>query len=176
MNKNDKAKYPLSMRIYHWLVFAMVVTMISVGYSMSGLEVSDEKWQIYYMHKSSGLLLFVIMLARIYNRLKSKIPTLPKSVSVFDAKIAHIVHYLLYIVLLIIPISGMLMSVFGGRGLPFFFTTFLKGVTRQENISGAFWIVHTKLPIILMILVGLHVIGSFKHLIIEKVNIFKRII
>ena len=176
MSKEIKAKYPLSMRIYHWLVMLMVATLISVGYYMSGMEVSEEKWQIYYMHKSFGLLLLLIMLARIYNRWKSSVPKLPKSISIFDAKISSIVHYLLYIMLVIIPISGILMSVFGGRGLPFFFTTFFKDITRQENISGAFWIVHTKLPMILMILVGLHVLGSFKHLIVDKVNIFKRII
>lgn len=176
MQNENIAKYPLSMRIYHWLVVLMVISLVSIGYYMSNLEVSDEKWRLYFMHKSFGALFLIIMLARIYNRMQSKVPSLPKGVNIFDAKIAKIVHYLLYIILCIMPISGILMSVFGGRGLPFFFTTLLSQVGRYEEISGAFWLVHTKLPSILLILVSLHIIGSIKHLAVGKVNIIKRII
>jgi cytochrome b561 len=176
MNNVSLVKYPLSMRIYHWIVVLMVASLIYVGYYMSDLEVSDEKWKLYFMHKSFGTLFLIIMLARIYNRMRSKVPALPSNVNIFDAKISKIVHYLLYIILLIMPISGMLMSIFGGRGLPFFFTTFLTDLSRHEEISGAFWLIHTKLPSIILILVSLHIIGSIKHLIIDKVNIIKRII
>lgn len=176
MKEDILVKYPLSMRIFHWLVVLMVVSLISVGYYMSEMEVSDEKWKLYFMHKSFGALFLLIMIARIYNRIKSQVPDLPKSVNVFDAKISKIVHYLLYVILLIMPISGMLMSIFGGRGLPFFFTTFFASFGRNEEISGAFWLIHTKLPAIILILISLHIIGSLKHLIIDKVNIIKRMI
>jgi len=173
--KNDGIiKYSLSMRIFHWVVTLMVITLIVAGYIMSDMAVSEQKWQIYFMHKSFGLTLFIIVLMRIINRYRSKVPSLPKSISSFDAKLASIAHYMLYTLLLIMPLSGMLMSVFGGRGLPFFFTTFLSTITRQENISGFFWLIHTKLPIIMIILISLHVLGSFKHLLVDKVNIFKR--
>lgn len=174
--KNDGlVKYPLSMRIYHWVVFLLVIILITVGYVMSDMGVSEKKWQIYFMHKSFGLTLFLIVLARIINRLRSKIAPLPKTISLFDVKVASIVHFMLYVLLIAMPISGMLMSIFGGRGLPFFFVTFLSYINRQEEVSGFFWLIHTKLPVIMIILIILHVLGSFKHLLIDKVNIFKRI-
>jgi cytochrome b561 len=174
--QENQTKYPLSMKLYHWVAALMVGALIYVGYNMSDMPASDEKWRMYFMHKSFGLLFLIVMLSRLYNRFRSKIPPLPEKISIFDAKMSHIVHYLLYGVLIIMPISGIFMSIFAGKGMPFFFTTFFSDIAKHEEINGAAWIVHTKLPTIILLLIGLHLVGSMKHFIVDKVNLLKRMI
>jgi cytochrome b561 len=169
-------KYTLGVRLFHWVSAFFVITLLTVGFIMADMQPSPEKWQLYFMHKSFGLLFFIIVLLRIFNRYRSNIPQMPKGISSLEQKAAKIGHYMMYIIMFVIPFAGILMSVYAGKGLPFFITTFFEDVPKNPQISSIFWLLHVNLPLLLIAVITLHVIGSFKHLLVDKINIFKRII
>lgn len=71
------------------------------------------------LHKSFGLLIFGMILARTYSRLTTKVPGhLPGSSLEHFAATAS--HNLLYFFMWFMPLSGISMGYFGGKGMPFF--------------------------------------------------------
>ena len=59
---NHPEKYSLSMRIMHWLMGAMILMAIGVGWFMTGLdpEISTYKYDLYGAHKAFGTLLLLM--------------------------------------------------------------------------------------------------------------------
>ena len=80
------------------------------------------KGEYMFLHKSCGLLSFGLIGPRIVARLLSKAPpSLPGSaIEVFAAKSSHTI---LYWLMLSMGGSGVAMGYYGGKGLPFFYTT-----------------------------------------------------
>ena len=169
-------KYPVSMRLFHWVTVIFVLTLLTVGFVMSSMKPSPDKWQLYFMHKSFGLLFFLLIIARIINRYKSKLPATPSQFSPLEAKLSKIAQYSMYALLVFMPIAGGTMSVFSGKGLPFFFTTFLASVEKNADISGFFWLLHTNIPFLLIAIITLHILGVLKYIFIDKYNIIRRMV
>ena len=75
----------------------------------------------------------ICFLPRIAIRLTSKIPKLPEGSGIEHA-LATVSHWSLYGLMLFMPVSGIAMGYYGGKGLPFFFTT-ISGA-KKENKDG----------------------------------------
>lgn len=171
-------KYSLSMRIMHWTVSVMIITLLCVGTYMTDLPYGDEKLQIYTMHKSFGLITFILILIRIAARLSSDVPALPSAIKPMEAKIASWTVALFYLCMVLMPLSGYIMSMAGGRGINFLGTGHmvpdLIGIYPDfANIAGR---AHGVVAVVLTSLIALHIIGAIKHLVIDKMNLFKRMI
>jgi cytochrome b561 len=94
--------------------------------------------------------------------------------------LAKSVHFGLYVCLFLMPLSGYFMSSFyaGKNGFVSFFNLFKIPFFTEQNkdLLSFFSSSHEIISYIALILVGLHIAGSFKHLIFDKVNIFRKMI
>jgi cytochrome b561 len=167
-------KYNLPMRIMHWVLAVFVITIITVGFYMSDLPDSPEKWKLYGMHKSFGVLLLGLMTLRLVIRMRSEIPRMPAGIKRLDDMLAKVGVVGLYAFLFIMPLSGYIASDAGDYGVPFFGLMMPDLLAKNIELARAAMGVHKATAIALSLLVGLHIIGAFKHLIIDKINIFKR--
>ena len=93
----------------------------------------DKKMKGRYMfwHKSMGLLMGLCFVPRLAIRLTSKAPKLPEG-NALEHGLANISHLTLYGLMAFMPLSGIAMGYFGGKGLPFFFTT-IPGATKEQK-------------------------------------------
>ncbi len=168
-------KYSLSMRIVHWLMAALILTLIGVGLWMSDLPNEDpRKFQVYGLHKSFGVVALFFIIFRLSIRLRSSIPALPKQINAFDSKLSSITVLLLYICMFVMPLSGYMMSTFAGYPVHLFSLELPSLFNKNEVAAGFNHSLHVYTGYFLAFIIGLHVIGSLKHLVVEKVNLFKR--
>jgi len=86
---------------------------------MVSLEDGSTKWQWYDLHKSLGFLFVILLLARIFWRSTHHYPKFSSHSAVLES-LASITHLMLYLVMIILPISGYLDSAAGGYHFGFF--------------------------------------------------------
>lgn len=162
-------KYSLTMRIIHWLMAIMILGLIFTGWYMEGLpNDAPNKYDLYGWHKSFGLTAFFLVIIRILVRLTSKMPGLSPKMASWEVFAAKAGHFLLYLFMFAVPLSGIIMSAAGGYGLDFFFTEFNPPIEKNKELSRTAGEFHEVLPYILLGVVILHLLGVLKHKFIDK--------
>ena len=100
--------------IVHWLVASFILFQIATGSTMSNdfLALKDGKISVEEVDKNSwyhlvfGLTIFLLMVIRFILRIIIGVPKPTKKSSSLTIILAKIIHWLFYLVLFIVPISG----------------------------------------------------------------------
>jgi cytochrome b561 len=145
--------------------------LISVGYYMVNWEV----WSLYPIHKALGVIALLLVLPRAIYRTKKGFLPADDNASEALNKVIHYAHCSLLIGTLLMPISGMLYSGFGGYGIDVFGLTLVPNnytengaVPFNETIFVVAKTVHSYIAYALTALIVLHVLGAMKRHIFDK--------
>ena len=168
--RNSEQRWGLITVSIHWITALVVIGMFSLGLWMVELTYYDQWYrQAPFIHKSIGVLLFLLTVARLAWRLLNPKPAELKEHSPIERRLAHIAHTLIYLLLFAIMISGYLISTADGRSVEVFnwfsIPATLHGYEQQEDIAG---LIHLVLAISLITLVTLHAAAALKHHFIDR--------
>jgi len=170
MLTNSVERYGLFSRLLHWLMALMIFAMIGIGTYMADLDKGEPlRPQLYALHKAVGVTLLALAVLRILWILMSRPPAMPQVLRRWEVMLAKATIGLLYLLMLLTPIAGYLMSNAAGRPISYF-GLFDMPVLIGENhdlheVLGA---LHEFLAFSILALVGLHVLGALKHRLIDK--------
>lgn len=104
----------------HWTIAACLLCAIIMGLVAASLEESEATERVLAIHKSLGIAIFVLMLARLAWRLMRPPPPLPSSISRAQRIAAGLTHALLYLTVLAMPVAGYIAVAARGRETRFF--------------------------------------------------------
>ena len=174
--RNTATGFGLISRVLHGLIATLVIIMLAVGTIMGDLANKDLKGQIFFLHKSTGLVVLSLGILFIIWSLFNTKPGYPSNMSVLQRKIAKSVHGLLYLLLLAMPFSGWIMSTAAGKSPTFYglFVVPLPGIPQSKPLASFFAELHEIFAWSLFALICLHVLGALKHHFIDKDNILVR--
>lgn len=164
-------QYSKRMVIVHWLTLALLVVAWYLGESVHDAR-KDEVATItgYIVHALAGGAILLLTLARFYFRSKDGTP--PEMGKALLDKAAKVTHYLLYILLVLLPVSGVIQIVTSdvGKALLANDATML-----PKKFDGVYaHVVHEQLFDVLIVLVVLHILGALKHQFINKDGLMGR--
>ncbi|MEL7479132.1 MAG: cytochrome b [Pseudomonadota bacterium] len=174
--KNTTQSYGWVAKSLHWVSAVVVVGMFASGWWMVELNYYSDWYRTApFIHKSVGVLLLILTLARLCWKVNNMSPdAVGNAVEQFMAKAAHTVLYLLIVV---ICISGYLISTADGRGIEVFnwfvLPSFGELFSQQADTAG---VIHKYSAYGLMGLVLLHALAALKHHFIDKDNTLKRML
>lgn len=168
--------YPLAARILHWFIALLIIALLIVGDYMSEMPVSPLKWEIYGIHKATGVVVLFFVALRIFYRLSHKYPDLPNGTPKFNAILAKSNYLLLYILMLIMPLSGMFGSLLAGYDVSVFDLFTIHAFEKNAAISEIMWQIHGAGFNLFAIAIGAHIAGSIYHQFIIKDNLLRRMI
>jgi cytochrome b561 len=174
--RNTDNSYGLVSIGLHWLIAAAAIGLFALGVWMVELGYYDPWYQrAPQLHKSLGVLLFGVMLARLAWRRANPRPR-PIG-SALQNRVAAGVHSLLDVLLLTLAVSGYLISTADGRAIEVF-TLFsvpatLSGLAQQADIAGR---VHQLLGFALIGRTALHGGAALKHHFIDRDRTLKRML
>lgn len=160
---------------FHWVIFVLIVIGWSLGSYMSGLEFSPEKLRYVSWHKWLGVSVFLIAAARVAWRLTHAVPALPAAMPFWQRRAAVAMHVLLYVLILIIPITGWLFS--SAAGVP---TVYLGLVQlpdlleKNKALADVLRAVHATLNWSLLAVVLGHAGFALKHHLVDRDEVLRR--
>lgn len=193
---NPTTRYTRTAIILHWLIALGILFMLALGWFMTdlpreGVEASSYDlfnlgiytWQLneaatprafyFNFHKSVGATLLLLIAFRVFWRITHRPPALLSSLKEWERKLATATHHILYVLMIAMPLSGLIMTLYSKYGLKWFGIPVLPGLD-DKGIREAFLLVHQSVAIALALLIVLHIAGALKHRFINKDETLKR--
>lgn len=119
MSSNTSTRYGTVAMTLHWLIAIAIIGMLIGGKYMHGLPNTDpNKFLLYQLHKSTGITILVLTVARIVWRFAGPVPALPATMPTWERWAAHASHFLLYALMILIPLSGWAVASTSSSGVP----------------------------------------------------------
>ena len=100
----DRQQFTGSMRFLHWLMAALVLTMLGIGVAM--VASLGDYHRLVSIHRPLGILILILVVIRFVNRLFSALPPFPETMSPLERSGAHASEMLLYTLLFVQPLVG----------------------------------------------------------------------
>lgn len=156
--------------ILHWVPALAVIGLFALGWWMTGLTYAHPWYQpAPAIHEAVGILLFALMLFRLLWRAGDRAPKPEPGQKRWEIGAAHLAHFMLYLGVMVVLVSGYLISTADGRAISVFewfsVPATLSGIDGQEDIAG---LVHWYVALALMGLTALHALAALKHHFIDR--------
>ena len=152
----------------------LLMFQIPLGFYLVDLDFGENKITTENIHIIIGLIIFYLIILRLINNILNPTPKMKNSSFLGQIFIARLNHFLLYLTILLIPISGILKKLFGGESLIIFFKEIK--IKENFNLADQFYDVHIFANYILISLLSLHIFAVIVHKVFFKENLIKKIL
>ena len=163
-------------KLLHWLIALCVIAIIPLGIAMDNFKgpLGDT---LYNTHKSLGVLILVLMVARVGYRLGHGAPAPEPTLEPWRRAASNTVHTLLYVLLVVQPIVGYLANSAYGAITPFFglFEIPLL-LAKDEPLSERLFLVHRWTGFCIALLVLMHVGAALHHYFLRRDRVLHRML
>ena len=175
-SKNTSNSYGYISKYFHWIMGIIIIGMIILGLYMSDLPKSDEKFYYYGLHKSFGALVLILFFARLIWRQITIQPNLLGN-NKLEKRAAKAGHFVLYALMILMPLTGVLMSQGYGYDVSFFGLFVLPTLMGKNPELGAlFKDMHEIFSNGLIAILVIHVAAALWHHFIRKDNTLRRML
>lgn len=171
-----QARYSTVAIVLHWLIAAAIVFQIILAWRMDGK--TPEGFALVQLHKSVGITVLALSLARLAWRLTHRPPALPAGMAAWEKLLAHVAHVGLYVIMIGMPITGWIMVSTSRFQVP----TVLYGAIPWPHVPGLGHLAdpaksawngfgHTGHEVLAWgayVLIALHVAGALKHQLFSR--------
>jgi cytochrome b561 len=155
-------RYRAGAIVFHWTMFGLVVIVGTLGLLHDSWPKKTQGFWI-NVHALIGILLWLVLLARLGYRLRHSPPKLPAGLGAFARRFSSPVHLTLYALMFIIPIIGFVTFVYHGRVFDFGAFQLNFGIKKNRAIFGPTEDVHGYLSYALFAIAGLHALAALWH-------------
>jgi len=172
---NTSEKYGLLAKLFHWFTFIALIIQIPFGFYLVGLEFSDRRIDLENIHILIGITIFYFVLLRLIWKLFNPSPKSEHNFFKGQNLIAKTNHFLLYVGIFAITISGVLKKLYMGEKLNFFIFQY---AFKESNfqLADSFYVVHIYANYLLIALVSLHILATVAHHVFFKDKILKKML
>lgn len=172
--------YSPAARMLHWIVAGLVFVTVPIGvvmvYRGNTLNLWDDTTNaLYSTHKLIGVIIFVLIVARLVYRFSHGAPAPEPTLTPFERVASGTVHWAIYLLLFIVPIGGYLgvsyypaLDIFSWK-LPGF-------VTPDEPTANQIFKMHALGAFVLAGLVAVHIGAALMHAFIKRDGVLGRMI
>jgi cytochrome b561 len=167
-------QYSKRMVIVHWLTLTLLIAAWYLGDSL-GEATDDSKATLagYFVHIAVGGTVLLLALAQLFYRRKDGTPPLMPDTPIYQMA-AKGVHFLLYTVLFVLPVSGVVILLTSKTG-PALLALDANMLPKEHGYRDVFaHEVHEQLVNVLIGLAVLHILGAIKHQFVMKDGLIER--
>ncbi len=176
MLKNTADSYGIVSRSLHWIISILIITLLIVGFLMSDMENSNEKFQIYGAHKATGVIVLLLVTFRLLWRLMNSAVLMPADLPNWQQKAAYFTHIALYVSMFTMPLSGFLMSVLSGYEVSVYGLFSFAAWEKNTELARLFALVHGYTAFCFVGLITLHFLAALYHHFIRKDGVLLRML
>lgn len=172
---NSPARYGQVARLFHWLTALTILSAIALGLWAASLpygtsEALAAKARLFSLHKTIGIAAFALAAARILWALSQPRPAPLHPERRLETLAAEAVHWMLYIAMLLMPLSGWVHHAAQDGFAPILwpFGQSLPFVPKSQTLAAFSGQLHGLSAWLLIAAIALHVAGALKHALIDR--------
>jgi cytochrome b561 len=160
--------------LLHWLMAVGLIGAVAVGWYVSGLPMGLQRLKLINWHKWFGITLLLLAVLRLAWRSTHRPPPdLP--MPLWQARTAHGVHHLLYLLMFAVPLLGWSYSNAAGFPVVWFGVLPLPDfVGKNKELADVLKGLHKVAAWSLVALILAHVAGALKHQLIDRDRLLDR--
>lgn len=169
------SRYSRGAIILHWLMALLIIANLAGGFLHDYVPTAGgQRTLVMGLHKSFGLVLLALALVRVIWRLGHAPPQFPRYFTGGERLLARAGHAGFYLVMVAIPLSGWIMADGNARPLMMFGLFDVPKFGVEKPVAAAFHEAHEILGWAMLVLLGLHLAGVLKHLVLDRDNLLPR--
>ena len=172
---NSKNGYGLLAKLFHWVTFVVLIIQVPFGFYLVGMEFSDRRIDLENIHILIGISIFYFVLIRLIWKMINPRPKKWKEFFSGQNLIASFNHFLLYLSIFAITISGVLKKLYMGEKLNFLLFQYAFEET-DFQLADSFYVIHIYANYLLLGLISLHILAVITHHFIFKEKILKKML
>jgi cytochrome b561 len=166
------SRFATGLRVLHWLMAAMIITMLFIGAGMVS-TVSEMRTWLIELHKPLGILILCMAAIRIFVRLLRPTPALPSELPILMRLGAYLSHVALYALMIALPLVGWAMLSAGGYPVVLYGAFHLPPLTSIDPALYAFLRrAHKLLAFALFATILMHLGAALFHAWIRRDGVF----
>lgn len=171
-------RYSRTAMALHWVIALAVLGQIAFGWYLQTVpRLTPDRTVFVNLHKSTGLVIGILILVRLAWRLTHKPPPLPAAMPAWERRAARASHALLYACMLIMPLAGYTASNFSKFGVKLFNRIVLPPWGVDDRAVYAFFNgLHVATSYVFVALIAIHIAAALKHLFLPRYGVFRRML
>lgn len=184
---NNRTRYGTVAMTMHWLIAALVLANLYLGLSFDSYPKGDPAlFQVLQIHKSIGLTVLALSILRLVWRLVNPVPPYPAGMNPLLKFAAGATHFLLYFLIIAIPLSGWAMVSAARAGMPTRYfglfdwpnIGFLASMPLEQKnpLRHDFGEMHEILAWSAIVLIVLHVVAALYHQFFRRDDVLRRML
>lgn len=168
----DPTRFAPIQRVLHWLMALCILAMLFIGVGMVS-TVAPKYLGLVETHKTLGIVILILVVIRLIARWRYGAPALPASLPAPMKLAAQLSHYVLYGLMIVLPLLGWAMLsagdypvvLAGGLRLP-------PIVPQSEALHTVLWDAHHYLALLFFAVILLHLAAALMHALIRRDGVF----
>ncbi|MGI8525983.1 MAG: cytochrome b [Pseudolabrys sp.] len=169
--------YTGTAKTLHWLIVALLIAQFSVAWTMPDIGRDTVPETLINLHFSIGVIIVLVAIIRLAWRATHGEPAPLDGIPPWQTTTARIVHWLLYLLLFVVPLLGWLNASY--RGFPIIMFGLELPKLLATRAAGWGWTgdVHILAAEYgLLTLVGLHLAAALYHFVIRRDGVLQRML
>jgi len=159
----------------HWVIMILLALMLYGGWAAEGLP-REERLVALQGHAGLGIIVLVLMIARLLWRAIHPAPPLPDDLPRWQRIAATATHHSLYLAVILQPLAGLAMTMTSSRRNLRPFDLFGLQVAPNQAIHSIGHDLHAILPIVIIALIAAHAAAALYHHFVRRDNVLKRML
>lgn len=177
MTDKTEVTYGSTSRLNHWIGAVLFASLLIVGFILSNDILPDEQaGEVRNLHKATGTLMLLFAIWRVTWRLGQGFPAPASDRAGWELALSKIVHGAMLLTLIVMPLSGISMSLLGGRPIDMYGLFTIPPVAEMKDLARSFRAVHGYAAYTLATLIALHIAGALKHSLIDRDSTLRRML
>ncbi len=171
-------RYTRTAQALHWVTAALMLCALPLAWVMVNMpkEAPSREW-VLTVHKSVGLTILALVAVRLAWRAAHPAPPLPPDMARWERASAFASHWLLYLILVGMPVSGYILSAAGGHPVRYFGLFTVPGLPENKALAHAgVWVHVVTGQWLVYALIVLHVAATVWHVAVRRDGVLDRML
>lgn len=163
--------------VLHWLMVALLVAQYAIGWTMPAIHRDTQPETLINLHLSVGALILVLLILRLLWRLTHPVPPPPAGLPGWQNTASSLVHWLLYLLLIVVPLLGWMNASARGWSVTLFQVVPLFPLVEKGSPLGrSAGDVHVLLSYALIGVAALHILAALYHRFVLRDEVLRRML
>jgi cytochrome b561 len=175
--RNNDDSWGVAAKLFHWVMAALILAQIPLGLAAANWRVSPMKLNLFFWHKSTGMLILALLALRLLWRLANPTPALPAGMPAWERAGARLSHFLLYVLMIALPVTGWIVN--SASNVPFriFWLIPLPAIVAPDKATADLAaLVHRGLFALLAPVLVAHIGAALQHHFVKRNTVLTRML